>query len=70
MSITVPASLAAEIERYVGDSDSPNRSRFFTEAVAAYIADLRRQRLRQDAALLDDDDESGLEDRYARLRQR
>lgn len=71
ISITVPASLADDIERYVGVSSAANRSRFFVEAARASIAELKRQELRQTAALLDDDDdEVDLDDRYAQLRLR
>ncbi len=69
ISVTVPASLHAELERALAEGWAPNRSRAVTDALRAWFDHRREQRLRHDAALLDvSDDDEDLDAAYEALR--
>lgn len=70
-SITIPSSLYAELEQTLGTEGlTANRSQAVSQALRAWLAGLRDQRLRHDAALLDVDSDDGFDAAYETLRQR
>lgn len=71
VSVTIPTSLYAELEEILGeDGLAANRSQAVTQALRSWLAGLRDQRLRHDAALLDVGDDDDLDDAYEALRRR
>lgn len=73
ISITIPSSLYAELEQTLGERGwAANRSQAVAQALRSWLADLRDQRLRHDAALLDDNpvDDENLDAAYEALRRR
>ena len=68
LSVTVPGSLAVELEDALSDGEAYNRSQAVTQALRGWLDKIAEQRLRAAASRLTDDDDD--DDEYAALRSR
>ena len=68
LSVTVPSSLAVELEDALRDGEAVNRSQAVTQALHGWLDKITEQRLRAAVSRLTDDDDD--DDEYAALRSR
>ena len=60
VTVSVPPELYESVSTLLGDLSKSNRSRVYQEALASYLAELRRTRLANEADKLDIDEERDL----------
>jgi Arc/MetJ-type ribon-helix-helix transcriptional regulator len=68
LSVTVPSSLAVELEDALRDGEAQTRSQAVTQALRGWLDKITEQRLRAAVSRLTDDDDD--DDEYAALRSR
>jgi Arc/MetJ-type ribon-helix-helix transcriptional regulator len=68
LSVTVPSSLAVELEDALRDGEAQTRSQAVTQALRCWLDKITEQRLRAAVSRLTDDDDD--DDEYAALRSR
>jgi Arc/MetJ-type ribon-helix-helix transcriptional regulator len=68
LSVTVPSSLAVELEDALRDGEAVNRSQAVAQALRGWLDKITEQRLRAAVSRLTDDDDD--DDEYATLRSR